>query len=523
MNKTLRLSFSLKNTYRVNSILYSLKQIPFIKKLLPETLYKVKGLKIFANILSIIWEIISVFLGKLIYFLTMIIGVSMLYETTANDQLFLHILLFLTIIGAFMNTYMFNPTRDKYYAMILMKMNAREYTLVNYGFSIIKVIIGFFPIAIYFGLQNNIPIWICILIPFFIAGLKLTSAAFSLINYEKTGRTTNENGLGKFMWLFAGLLLASAYGLPAIGFIIPSIIIICIMCISIILGIISLRKILCFRYYREMYQQILVKSINQMDNTKQVSQQMSQKVISADTNITSHKKGFEYLNEIFIKRHQKILWKSSIRIATVCLFLILGVLLAFYLAPETKDKINELLLTFLPYFVFIMYAINRGTGFTKALFMNCDHSLLTYSFYKQPKFILKLFQIRLREIIKVNLLPALVIGGGLPILLYISGGTDNPLNYAVLFISILCMSVFFSVHYLTIYYLLQPYNAGTEMKSGTYQIVMSATYFICFFFMQIKLPTLIFGLMTISFCILYCIIACLLIYKFAPKTFHLRT
>ena len=74
-----------------------------------------------------------------------------------------------------------------------------------------------------------------------------------------------------------------------------------------------------------------------------------------------------------------------------------------------------------------MYAINRGTGFTKALFMNCDHSLLTYSFYKQPKFILKLFQIRLLEIIKINLLPALVIGGGLPILLYISGGTDNHL------------------------------------------------------------------------------------------------
>lgn len=523
MNKTLQLSFSLKNTYRVNSILYSLKQIPFIKKLLPDSLYKVKGLKIFANILSVIWEIISIFLGKLIYFLTTIIGIGMLYETVAPDQLFLHILLFLTIIGAFMNTYMFNPSRDKYYAMILMRMNAREYTLVNYGYSIIKVIIGFSPFAIYFGLQNNIPIWICILIPFFVAGLKLTSAACSLISYEKTGRTTNENGLGKFMWLFAGLLLAAAYGLPAIDFTIPSIVVICIMSICIITGIISLRKILCFKYYREMYQQILIQSINQMDNANQISQQMSQKVISADTKITSNKKGFEYLNELFIKRHQKILWKSSIRIASVCLFLILGVLLAFYLAPEIKDKTNELLLTFLPYFVFIMYAINRGTGFTRALFMNCDHSLLTYSFYKQPKFILKLFQIRLREIIKVNLLPALVIGAGLPILLYVSGGTDNPLNYAVLFISILCMSVFFSVHYLTIYYLLQPYNAGTEIKSGTYQLVMSATYLICFFFMQVQLPTFIFGLLTIAFCILYCIIACLLIYKFAPKTFRLRT
>ena len=51
MNKTLKLSFSLKNTYRVNSILYSLMQIPLIKKLLPDRLYQVRGLKIFANFL----------------------------------------------------------------------------------------------------------------------------------------------------------------------------------------------------------------------------------------------------------------------------------------------------------------------------------------------------------------------------------------------------------------------------------------------------------------------------------------
>ena len=32
MNKTLKISFALKNTYRVNGILFSLKQIPFLKK-----------------------------------------------------------------------------------------------------------------------------------------------------------------------------------------------------------------------------------------------------------------------------------------------------------------------------------------------------------------------------------------------------------------------------------------------------------------------------------------------------------
>ena len=35
MRKTLRISFALKNKYRVNGILFSLKQIPLLKRLLP--------------------------------------------------------------------------------------------------------------------------------------------------------------------------------------------------------------------------------------------------------------------------------------------------------------------------------------------------------------------------------------------------------------------------------------------------------------------------------------------------------
>ena len=125
MNKTLKLSFSLKNTYRVNSILFSLKQIPLLKRLLPEMLYKVTELKIFANVLSVLWEIFSVFLGKLLYLLTMVWGAALLYESLPDGQVFLHILLFLTIIGSFMNTKLFNPTKDKYYAMFLMPENTR--------------------------------------------------------------------------------------------------------------------------------------------------------------------------------------------------------------------------------------------------------------------------------------------------------------------------------------------------------------------------------------------------------------
>ena len=150
MLKTLRISFALKNTYRVNGILHSLKQIPLLKRVLPDRLYQVRGLKIFANILSVLWEIVSIFLGKLLYFLTMVCGVGLLYERAPAGLGFL-ILLFLTLIGSYMNTSLFNPTRDKYYAMILLRMNARSYTLVNYGYALGKVVVGFLPFTILFG------------------------------------------------------------------------------------------------------------------------------------------------------------------------------------------------------------------------------------------------------------------------------------------------------------------------------------------------------------------------------------
>lgn len=205
----------------------------------------------------------------------------------------------------------------------------------------------------------------------------------------------------------------------------------------------------------------------------------------------------------------------------MALCVVAAALIAVSFIPGAKEEINEIPLRFLPYFTFVMYVINRGAGFTQALFMNCDHSLLTYSFYKKPKFVLRLFWIRLREIIKINLPPAAIIGGGLAALLYATGGTDDPTDYAVIIVSIICMSVFFSMHYLTIYYLLQPYNAGTEIKSGTYQLIMSATYLVCYFMMQVKMPTKVFGLAAIAFCVVYCAAASVLVYKFAPKTFKI--
>jgi len=403
-------------------------------------------------------------------------------------------------------------------------MNAKEYTLIQYFYEIIKLLIGFSLFGMLFGLTAGLSVFECILIPFFVAGLKMMYAAAELREYERKSRATNENLLGAARWILMLMLLAVAYGLPVLGIILPRAVSIGVMCPVVVIGVISLRKILGFEQYRLMYQEMLTDNMNRIDPAaqKEIQRKFDQKNISTDQSITSNKKGFEFLNELFIKRHQRILWKSAKKITVGVLAVIAGLMISFVLVPEIKEKANDLIMRYLPYFVFVMYILNRGIGFTRALFVNCDHSLLTYSFYKKPKLILALFRIRLWEIIKVNLLPAAVIGGGLALLLFVSGGTENPLNYAVIFVSIICLSIFFSVHYLTLYYLLQPYNAGTEIKSGLYQIIMSLTYIVCYVMLQMELPTFVFGLATIVFCVLYCGGACLLVYKIAPKTFRLR-
>ena len=221
---TFKISFSLKNTYRVNAILYSLRQIPGIRRLLPGALFKVRGLKIFACVLAAIWELATVFLGKFIYFITMVTGIGVLYEGAATQAVFLHILFFLTIIGGFTNTNLFNPTKDKFYAVILMRMDARAYTRTNYGYSIIKVIVGFMPVILFFGMHRSIPIWLCLALPFSIAGLKMSIAAWSLMDYERRGLVYNENKLGKWLWSAVALLLFLAYALPALGFTLPAVV-----------------------------------------------------------------------------------------------------------------------------------------------------------------------------------------------------------------------------------------------------------------------------------------------------------
>ena len=524
MIKSFITSFKLRNTYRANSIIYSIKQFPIINKILSNSLYRNKGLKIFANIISILIEFIFTFLGKAIYIALMVFLMASIYNTN-NTNTFLHIFTFLTVCGAVLNTYMLNPTKDKYYAIVLMNFDAKKYGLSNYYYQLLRVIIGFMPFTIYFGLMANMPLWLCILMPFFVVAVKLVVMGYCVLDFKKTRKAKNENIPTTIVWSIIAVCVLLAYGLPALNIVINQTIFLGIFAVAILVGVFSIIIINNFKSYRKMYKQILtetnVYAVENNTGTKAMKDN-SLKQIELDNSYTSNKTGFAFFHETFVKRHSKILTKAVKKQSVVILLIFAVIFIVIKKNPIMATQMNKITLTYLPYFVFIMYLINRSSSVTQAMFMNCDHSMLTYRIYRTPKVILGIFKERLKTLILINFLPALLIGLGLAMTLYLSGGTDNPINYLVIIVSIISMSIFFSVHYLVMYYLLQPYNASTEMKSSTYKVVQFLTYFVAYFFMKIKMPTLYFGIAMSIFCVGYSLISLFIAYKYAPKTFKLR-
>ena len=186
------------------------------------------------------------------------------------------------------------------------------------------------------------------------------------------------------------------------------------------------------------------------------------------------------------------------------------------------SNINHFLMNNLGFFVLVMYFINRGNSITKSMYFNCDHAMLTFNFYREKNVILSLFKKRLIKMIEINIKPALLLGIFIPIIIFLTGGANYFYDYINIFIYIVSLSVFFSVHYLVIYYLMQPYNSDMKIVNNNYNIILFLTYFIAYQFTMLNLSSTIFTIMMIIFTIIYVNIALILIYKKAPKTFKLK-
>ncbi len=530
MWKTFKISRSIKNTYTTNAIIHSFRSIPIIGKLLPVELYSIGALKIFAGVITAIWDILKIFLGKFLSSAIIFIVPAILGETQLERMggAFIHIFVLWTIVGAYINTVMFNSDINDYYAVVQLNIDARKYILSSYIYDMIRIIVGYIPFTVLFGtVLCKLSLGITLTMPFFVVLAKTVMCWVYIKIYDITGKFPTGSISG---WITAPLtvvLFAAAYILPFTGLaIISENIYYIVFAAAAVMGTIALIMMFRYKNFRAFYRQFLNYSQSEhakiMANAVNTTADTNRKYIGHNLDIVSNKNGFEYLNDMFIKRHFRLLMKPVLIISLSAAAVFAGMAVLSTFDSELRADINDAVFGIMSISLFIMYVISRGQAFTQALFINCDHCLLTFPFYKEPKSILKLFAIRLKSLVKINIIPAIVISIGMLVVIALTGGTEYEIYYVLIPFTIIMMSVFFSVHYMTIYYLLQPYTASTQIKCATYSFINGATYVVCYVFMQLHLNPLPMSVVVSVFCVIYCIAACVLVYKYAAKTFKIR-
>lgn len=522
-NNTIKTTIALQYSCKVNEILYFIKQLPILKKVLTNKIYDIQSFKILATLIGIVTGIVAPIIKKILYFTVFMVVPINVLDLGWTNQNILHIFLMLTIIGGLINTDMFSSTKEDYYAIFLLKINPKQYTLYNYVLSLVILVFSMGLVVIIGSFIIKFKFLYVILCLAYIVSVKNITSAINLLSFKRGKKIKKKNDNSVVLLILSIVILALVYLSLKFNYKIPEFISVGIMLLAVVLNFSAIVIIGRFSDYRRVYITLKDYFINSNSlNPTEIIREATVNQIEFHEVKGSKKTGFAYLNELFIKRHKKILYGAIKKIVIGILGLTVVSIFALILFPHFKPKVNEIILSHLSMFLFVMYTINRGTGFTRALFINCDNSLLKYGFYRKPENILNLFKIRLIEIIKVNAVPAVALGVSTDVIVFMTGGHGNPLTYILIISILLALSAFFSIHYLVLYYLLQPYTLSTQIKSPAYSFIMALTYLPCYILMDEKMNLYVFSLWTLGFTIIYSLIANVLVYKLAPKTFKIR-
>ncbi len=522
MINNLKYSLDIDTIYTTNSFIYLLRKLPILKDLITDDIYSSTFIKKIIQILVPVYLFLKMLVLKFFYYF-LIFSLSYYFFPNYLIKTYFHVYFFLTLLGIFINNKLLNVTKKKYFSLIIFQMEGTSYfKSILWSNQIINTILNTICI-LFFNDLIMAPLKYSIMMIILTISTRLIGESLNIIFYKKKNYIwySNSKLYGLVLIIFLGIIL-----LPFIHIFIP---INWLMCLTIIIGIIScfsLKYLLDIKDYKQMYQKLvqvvdIMNPKNDKDYLKQAMVDVRDKDKKIDQKRIEKKKGYDYFNTIFFERHREILVRSAKKYSLLSIGVY--IVLAYLLITKTsyQESIKNFLENRLGWFVLIMYFVNRGAIITQAMFFNCDHAMLTYSFYRAPKVILELFKKRLQTVAKVNLLPATVIGIGNTIL-FVLLKENNILIIGTSFLFVLVLSVLFSIHYLVIYYLLQPFNKNLEVKKASYSFVTLGTYFLCYTMTSISINSTFLSLLGIIITIVYTIIALKLVYHFAPKTFKLN-
>ena len=564
----------LRSIIGYNGLVYALKKLPVIGKHLPDRLYSLTALKIIYWIFHIIKEVSMLFMGKIfglgmIYLAALLlnkgyIGYGMA-EGISSPNLYASFALFMFIIyalfGLLINTRLFKCTTEKEYLVFMLRMNARTLNNTLFIFDLGKLVIGYL-IAGIIAIIGGAPFWLWLGIPVLAVCIKLFGAGVLAAFYRskhKHNKLLKGSTWGLIVRLLLVFMLLPVFMVLVInGYYVPLQYMLIIAAVFVLLGIWGFWEL--SRFDENLHRRALRDNIvrNEIESYKEPDHSKQFKRLKAKGTVKGDKKGFEYLNALFVRRHRTMLVLKAVVFTIVVLLIIALVLFEFiygYARRFGSDSTwNMLFNNLINFFTGHGYADalhpfdeNAATLFfrdcaskqlllmiiplsiadisfksTQAMYINCDNSLMTFSFFKQREKIIRLFDIRLKQLIRINIWPALACGLFAVLILFNTGGQDYPFQYLLTVLVPVLISVINSMTWLTLYYLFQPFTTTVNVKGGAYRVTRIILTFITIIICWITLNTAILVCVLTVFTVVYVAVLRALVKKCAPKTWKVK-
>ena len=575
--KTLFKVIHLRSIIGYNGLVFALKKTPLIGKLLPDSLYRTTALKIIYWIFHIIKEAFMLFIGKiaglsLVYLIAMFMKAEYIEQGIApqgvsESVLFgifsLFFFMVYALCGILIGVPVFKCPPEKEYLVFMLRMNARKLDNTLFVYDLLKLVAGYLivaPFAAVFGA----PVWVWLGIPVLAVFIKLFGAGLQAYTFKLKSKRHKamRNGTASviFRMLVAVLFVPMLFVIVINGFFIPAWIIISVAALLMLLGVwgfIQLNNFDSNLHRRALRDNITRTEIEhhkaQYDTTRQF------KKIKAKGSVKGDKKGFDYLNALFVRRHRKLLIVQPV-VFIVCVAIVVGLVITAFISNYhahfgtdntvhmVLDNLLNMMLcrgyedSLMPFeadsgSIFFRYlAQDHMLGMiillafsdisfraTQAMYINCDNSLMTFSFFKQREKIMQLFDIRFKQLIKLNIIPAIVCGLCANLLLFYTGGQDYPFQYLVNILICFLISVVNSITWLSLYYLFQPFTTSVNVKSGAYIAARTVISLISLHICWIPCKSwLLLGIMLV-FTAAYVIILRKLVRKHSSKTWKVKS
>ncbi len=501
----------------VNHFVTILRSIPLIKSIIPYDFMRSKSTKsILGKIVFVLlftWQVFK----KVMYFGFVYALLEFVFGGFSAAKLY-QAMIALTICGALGNSPLLSYDEIVETVVLFLRVDGKK-TILSMVYSNALHLV----IALILCVCSKLPLIPFALVTTLMIAMKIALPALVLKIYTLTGQMYSNANIKAALPSLS--LIVISFALMYYGMVMPEWVMIVVVLFSVIGAIVGLNYLYRFDDFLGVIKNTyaLMQGFKANKSTMEfVARENYVKKISDDGNIISRKKGYARFNEIFFRRHRRLISKNY---NLISLFLLAVVVLSFFginVSSVFKEILYIGLSESLGFVLILAYFLNTFTQVTQIMFMSCDVTMLGYNFYRKRKVILKLYMERLKTLIYLSLKPAGILAAGYTLLLYSCSPNVILQDLVLGSMCIIFWMIFFSIHSLTMYYLLQPFNKMLKQKSFVYSIASTLTYLVCYSISQITMELSSFVNVSIIFCVIYILASAILVYLFAPKTFCLK-